>query len=566
MSSVEVLPLHSDDHDASAASSILTLVGPETATTGHEYGNLRTPRPARSRTYERALVTILSRLLQPADFGAGATDRSDLLVETQSLETEEEDYESLFLVAAALLGARRMTQAADLLQRLDTIAAPRGNRQRWRARTEFLWAVYAEQSADIPTVLEHATAAGRLIEATAERPSDVHESRECHLLQTVDAVVREQLPLLAARAQGGLGEPHRAQSILEDRYGSAEAAELRQPATMAILAGAQGRLSDALRLGHAALRAVEGNDAGTEFVSLEARLALAEVFFERNALDAAQEQLEAALRWCYLAEAAPWMWTVQTYLARLSVAQLRAIDAVPRLQHLRQVSESGFLPQHLTRDLNKVEVEYRLQLGDLEGAVLIVRNSLPQDLDCETLARVELCSGRPDRVIALLGTGRAPSLAAHIRRLILLASAEKQQGRMEKATDSLRRAVEAAQPEQYTRPFLELAAQILPLLGSMAPSSPNHYLSQLISQAEQTASKPTTCHGATVLEPLSHREWQVLQELASHRTLRQIAGLMYVSVNTVKTHVKGIYRKTGATTRDEAVGIARSHGLIQGAS
>ena len=137
MSSVEVLPLHSDDHDASAASSILTLVGPETATTGHEYGNLRTPRPARSRTYERGLVTILSRLLQPADFGAGATDRSDLLVETQSLETEEEDYESLFLVAAALLGARRMTQAADLLQRLDTIAAPRGNRQRWRARTEF---------------------------------------------------------------------------------------------------------------------------------------------------------------------------------------------------------------------------------------------------------------------------------------------------------------------------------------------------------------------------------------------------------------------------------------------
>ncbi len=36
---------------------------------------------------------------------------------------------------------------------------------------------------------------------------------------------------------------------------------------------------------------------------------------------------------------------------------------------------------------------------------------------------------------------------------------------------------------------------------------------------------------------------------------------MYVSLNTVKTHVKAIYRKFGVASRTEAVAIARSHGL-----
>jgi DNA-binding CsgD family transcriptional regulator len=35
-----------------------------------------------------------------------------------------------------------------------------------------------------------------------------------------------------------------------------------------------------------------------------------------------------------------------------------------------------------------------------------------------------------------------------------------------------------------------------------------------------------------------------------------------LSTNTVKSHVKAIYRKTGATSRDDAVSIARSYGLL----
>ena len=37
---------------------------------------------------------------------------------------------------------------------------------------------------------------------------------------------------------------------------------------------------------------------------------------------------------------------------------------------------------------------------------------------------------------------------------------------------------------------------------------------------------------------------------------------MYVSLNTVKTHLKNIYRKLGVASRSEAVAIARAHGLL----
>jgi LuxR family maltose regulon positive regulatory protein len=65
-----------------------------------------------------------------------------------------------------------------------------------------------------------------------------------------------------------------------------------------------------------------------------------------------------------------------------------------------------------------------------------------------------------------------------------------------------------------------------------------------------------------MLEPLTDREREVLRYLPSHLNQQQIASALYVSLNTVKSHVKAIYRKTGAASRDDAVTIARSHGLL----
>ena len=71
----------------------------------------------------------------------------------------------------------------------------------------------------------------------------------------------------------------------------------------------------------------------------------------------------------------------------------------------------------------------------------------------------------------------------------------------------------------------------------------------------------TNVNGSTS-GPLSARELTVVRYLASRLTNKEIASELFVSTNTVKTHVKRIYQKLGASSRIEAVTEARRLGLI----
>jgi hypothetical protein len=57
----------------------------------------------------------------------------------------------------------------------------------------------------------------------------------------------------------------------------------------------------------------------------------------------------------------------------------------------------------------------------------------------------------------------------------------------------------------------------------------------------------------------------VLRHLAQMRTSEEIAAEMFVSINTVKTHLKSIYRKLAVTRRGDAVRRAHQLDLLTGA-
>ena len=64
-------------------------------------------------------------------------------------------------------------------------------------------------------------------------------------------------------------------------------------------------------------------------------------------------------------------------------------------------------------------------------------------------------------------------------------------------------------------------------------------------------------------DPLSERELEVLSLLATGKTNLEVAGDLFVSVGTIKSHTGNIYRKLGAKNRAEALARARDLGLIQ---
>ena len=63
-------------------------------------------------------------------------------------------------------------------------------------------------------------------------------------------------------------------------------------------------------------------------------------------------------------------------------------------------------------------------------------------------------------------------------------------------------------------------------------------------------------------EQLTTAELRVLHFLPTHLSFPEIAGELYVSRNTVKTHVRAVYRKLMASSRSEAVQNARAAGLL----
>jgi LuxR family maltose regulon positive regulatory protein len=65
-----------------------------------------------------------------------------------------------------------------------------------------------------------------------------------------------------------------------------------------------------------------------------------------------------------------------------------------------------------------------------------------------------------------------------------------------------------------------------------------------------------------IVEQLSERESEVLRHLSGMLSTAEIAAEMYISVNTVKTHLRSIYRKLSARHRGEAVRRARQLELI----
>lgn len=83
------------------------------------------------------------------------------------------------------------------------------------------------------------------------------------------------------------------------------------------------------------------------------------------------------------------------------------------------------------------------------------------------------------------------------------------------------------------------------------------YLGQ-VEARHGRADRPTTA----LVEEISERELAVLRYLPSQLSQREIASELFVSVNTVKTHCRAIYRKLGVDGRRAAVQAARDQRLL----
>lgn len=184
-------------------------------------------------------------------------------------------------------------------------------------------------------------------------------------------------------------------------------------------------------------------------------------------------------------------------------------------------------------------------------------------------ARLLLRENRPDEALKVLEQGLShlngqPSFDT-VRIYGLRALAFQAKGDEKQALTSLRQALELAEPENRVATFVREGAAMEKLLRlARAKSIALEFVQRLLA-AFETRRKHKPEPGSIIealVEPLSERELEVLQNLNGPLSTPEIAEQLVVSTNTVRTHIKNIYGKLGVHGRSGAVRQARALGLL----
>jgi LuxR family maltose regulon positive regulatory protein len=130
------------------------------------------------------------------------------------------------------------------------------------------------------------------------------------------------------------------------------------------------------------------------------------------------------------------------------------------------------------------------------------------------------------------------------------------------AGNALERALELAEPDGAVLPFLLHPVPDLLERHARQRSAHASLVADILSllAGRQPASQPA--RPEPLLEPLSDSEVRVLRYLPTNLTGPEIGRELYISVNTVRTHMRHLYEKLGTHTRADTVARGRALGLL----
>ncbi len=328
-----------------------------------------------------------------------------------------------------------------------------------------------------------------------------------------------------------------------------------------------GRLVEAWSRARTAIQLAERRGWTAVAHAAIAHAVLATVHLWRNELDEAEGCIETA-REILRGSGEP--------LLGPAVAQVEASvllargEAVTALNVLRGASAVESLPAFLRVSSALIEAELWVALGEPDRARRTIADIAAVDAPDMPigLARLELASGNPVQALKAVATFLADERDAvfpFARTEAWMISALARDAIHDEpgALRALERGLDIAEPRGYSNVVLRYGAPARSLLRRHIANGSGHrsFAGELLNVLDSpTAASRNDV--APLLEPLSERELAVLRFLPTMMSNAEIASEMFVSVNTVKTHLKHVYRKLDVADRRDAVRRARRLRLL----
>jgi LuxR family maltose regulon positive regulatory protein len=250
----------------------------------------------------------------------------------------------------------------------------------------------------------------------------------------------------------------------------------------------------------------------------------------------------------------------------LAIAQARHADALAAFLEGERLAEGLRAHHFLAPILRQWELRARLRLGEVDGVRAALAGVEPGAQTSCLAARVFLVDGDPPAAAAAVAPvldGSQPVFHVNIEieALLLDALARAALGDAEAAQASVEGMLARAEPEGRL-----WVALTVPGARELLAAHPVHrtahaaYLRELLDHLDGVEPERAAPH--ELAEPLRERELAVLRFLPTNLSAAEIGSELFLSVHTVKTHMRKLYAKLDAHTRAEAVARGRALGLL----
>jgi LuxR family transcriptional regulator, maltose regulon positive regulatory protein len=338
----------------------------------------------------------------------------------------------------------------------------------------------------------------------------------------------------------------------------------------------QGELEQAEQLNQQILTEAVGEESMLDDQGI-ASLNLAHIAYERNDLDQAEQFATRALNLSQ--QRANEMLEVQ---ATIRLVYIHSAKGDPlRARELLKSLEAKIQNPSLLREIQNAQALLSIRAGDvssLEWWVKIVSDEnqntlhLQKEREAFTLARLRMAENKVSEMLKSLKQWQEDAaqngrVRSQVEELILEAMVHHGDSNLSQAAKSLSEALTIGQAKEFRRIFLDEGLRMVALLQAIPPKLSNRTLSLFATTLLHSFSPEMTSHlaknnSAVHIEPLSGQEVRVLRLLVAGLSNADIAQELVVSINTIKTHVKSIYRKLNINSRQEAREVARELKLV----
>ena len=279
------------------------------------------------------------------------------------------------------------------------------------------------------------------------------------------------------------------------------------------------------------------------------------------------------LCWCYL------------FLIRILYARSDFGGVEEIVLRISKIAVKADVPPWIMPQTRAWQARVWIMQGKLEPAISWMQEltfnigDLPEDpgyfplVEALVAARVLIAQGELQEAAGLLerlktSASKHDRTARVIEILALSALLRQKDGDTDGALALLAQALALAEPEGFVRTFVDEGPPMAHLLYESAGAGAGSGYARALLAAfpaavkEEREAPAVAASNTALIEPLSDRELDVLRLIGEGLTNQQIGAKLFISVYTVKAHVRNLFAKLDSHTRTQAVSRARGLGVL----